>query len=108
MAKATGAAGRRVLDGLGTLHRVIAYIARRASLVVTVAVFSLLAGAGAASATPADWNSAPPVSALDWITLLVLIPGGIALVIVFLAYFPSLVKAGRETTTDVASRSSDD
>lgn len=54
----------------------------------------LLAGPALAD-TPADWPTPPAVSGLDWLTVLLLIPAGAAIVIALLVTLPSLVKGDR-------------
>jgi hypothetical protein len=68
------------------------HVARRALLTVLTALVSVVALPAVASAdTPAAWGEAPHVSGLDYLLVLVLIPGGLALVIAFLAALPSMI-----------------
>jgi hypothetical protein len=68
-------------------------LARRAVLTVAAALVSVVALPAVASAdTPAAWDKAPHVSGLDYLVVLVLIPGGLALVIAFLAALPSMIR----------------
>lgn len=67
-------------------------LARRAVLTVVTALVSVVALPAVASAdTPAAWDKAPHVSGLDYLLVLVLIPGGLALVISLLASLPSMI-----------------
>jgi hypothetical protein len=67
-------------------------VLRRAVLAVATALFAVVALPAVASAdTPAAWNDVPHVSGLDYLLVLVLIPGGIALVITLLASLPSMI-----------------
>ncbi|WP_457110149.1 hypothetical protein [Marmoricola sp. URHA0025 HA25] len=67
-------------------------LARRAVLTATTVLVSIVALPAVASAdTPAAWDKAPHVSGLDYLLVLVLIPGGVALVIAFLASLPSMI-----------------
>jgi hypothetical protein len=66
----------------------------RATAVLAVSLMTALSGVllDAASAdTPADWEKAPSVSGFDFLLVLFLIPLGLALVISFLAFVPTLV-----------------
>ena len=61
-------------------------------MTVATALVSVVALPAVASAdTPAAWDKAPHVSGLDYLLVLVLIPGGLALVIAFLASLPSMI-----------------
>lgn len=59
---------------------------------ITVALALPMLSAPALADTPADWGSSPHVSALKWLLVLLIIPGGIALVIALLVMLPSLVR----------------
>lgn len=64
-------------------------------IAVPVAVSSglLLAGAGPAAAeVPQGWSDPEPVSALEFLGVVVVAPVGLALVIALLVYLPSLVR----------------
>jgi hypothetical protein len=66
----------------------------RATVVLAVGLMTVLSGVllNAASAdTPADWEKAPSVSGFDFLLVLFLIPLGLALVISFLAFVPTLL-----------------
>ena len=66
----------------------------RATAVLAASLLAVLSGVllDAASAdTPEGWAKAPPVSGFDYLVVLFLIPLGLALVISFLAFIPTLV-----------------
>lgn len=66
---------------------------RRVVLTVSVAAAAVVAMPGMASAdTPRAWEKADHVSGLEFLTVLVLIPVGLALVISLLAVLPSLIR----------------
>jgi hypothetical protein len=67
-------------------------LVRRAVLAVAAALVAVVAVPGAASAdTPRAWEKADHVSGLEFLTVLVLIPVGLALVISLLALLPSMI-----------------
>jgi len=67
-------------------------LARRVALTFSTALVSIVALPAVASAdTPAAWDKAPHVSGLDYLIVLVLIPGGLALLISLLAALPSMI-----------------
>lgn len=71
--------------------------ARRAAAVYGVAAVVassiLLTGpAGAGGATPQGWANDPSVSPLQWLTVLLFIPLGIAIVISLLVLLPGVVR----------------
>jgi hypothetical protein len=60
-------------------HRIPRVAVRTAMAALTVGLVGL---AGAASAdTPANWQTAPPVSGLDWALVILIIPLGLAALI---------------------------
>lgn len=65
-------------------------------MTTVTAVVTSVVGAGllspALADTPQQWEKVPPVSALDFLMVLVLIPLGCAAVIAVLALLPSLAK----------------
>lgn len=66
---------------------------RRAVLAVSASAAAVVALPAVASAdTPADWAADPHVSGLDFLTVLVLIPLGLALVISLLTVLPSMIR----------------
>lgn len=66
---------------------------RRILLAVSAAVVAVVALPAVASAdTPATWDKADHVSGLQFLLVLVLIPGGLALVISLLAVLPSIIR----------------
>jgi hypothetical protein len=68
------------------------HVLRRAVLTVLTALVTVVALPAVASAdTPAAWDKAPHVSGLDYLVVLVLIPGGIALLISLLVSLPSMI-----------------
>lgn len=78
---------------------------RRAPLRAAAAglAVSLPLVAGAAFADdPATFAAAPHVSALDWFLVLLLIPGGIALLLALLTVLPSMIR-GDSGTSDAWS-----
>jgi hypothetical protein len=68
------------------------HLVRRAVLALGTALVTLVALPAVASAdTPAAWDKAPHVSGLDYLLVLVLIPGGLALLISLLVSLPSMI-----------------
>jgi hypothetical protein len=68
-------------------------LVRRIVLAVSAAVVAVVALPAVASAdTPAAWEKADHVSGLQFLLVLVLIPGGLALVISLLAVLPSIIR----------------
>ncbi len=66
---------------------------RRAVLALSAALAVVVALPSIASAdTPRAWEKADHVSGLEFLTVLVLIPAGLALVISLLALLPSLIR----------------
>jgi len=57
----------------------------------------LVVGALPASAAPSQWPEPPSVSVLEFLLLILLIPGGLALVIALLAALPSMRGGGGST-----------
>lgn len=76
-----------------------ARVARRSlrALVLTPAVLLPLVSAPAIAAPPQTWPDPEPVSTLDYLLVLLVIPIGLALLITLLAYVPALVKGERYT-----------
>jgi hypothetical protein len=72
-------------------------VSRLAALFVSVVTISFVS-VGSASAQPEAWNQPEPVSGLDWLLLLVLIPLGVVAVITLLAWLPSLAKSSTAST----------
>ncbi len=66
-------------------HRVTSIVALTAAWLVGGAVLD-----AAAADTPAGWENAPDVTGFDYLLVLVLIPLGLAAVISFLAFLPTL------------------
>ena len=67
-------------------------LVRRAVLTFSAAAAAVVAMPAVASAdTPAAWDEAPHVSGLEYLTVLVLIPLGLALVISLLVSLPSMI-----------------
>lgn len=77
----------------------------RAAAAGFVVALPLLAGAAFAD-DPATYATAPHVSALDWFLVLLLIPGGIALIIALLTVLPSML--GGDSGTSDAWRGDDE
>jgi hypothetical protein len=76
------------------VRRITPRFLSRATAVLATGLLAVLSGVllDAASAdTPADWEKPPPVSGFDYLLVLFLIPLGLALVISFLAFIPTLV-----------------
>jgi hypothetical protein len=68
------------------------HLLRRTVLTVLTALLTVLTLPAVASAdTPAAWDEAPHVSGLDYLIVLVLIPGGLALLIALLVSLPSMI-----------------
>ena len=68
-------------------------LVRRAFLALATAVVAVLALPSVASAdTPKAWEKADHVSGLEFLTVLVLIPAGLALGIALLALLPSMIR----------------
>ena len=68
------------------------HLLRRAVVTVLTALVTVVALPAVASAdTPAAWDNVPHVSGLDYLLVLVLIPGGIALLISLLVSLPSMI-----------------
>jgi hypothetical protein len=68
------------------------HLLRRAVLAVAAALIALVATPAIAAAdTPAAWDKQPHVSGLQYLVVLVLIPGGLALLISLLAVLPSII-----------------
>jgi hypothetical protein len=88
---------------LGTLLPVMpdlnARVARHAlrALALTAAVLLPLAPAPALAAPPSTWPAPEPVSALDYLLVLLVIPLGLALLITVLTYVPVMVKGEKYT-----------
>jgi hypothetical protein len=59
---------------------------------ITVGLALPMLAAPALADTPAAWDQAPHVSALKFLLVLLIIPGGIALLITVLVMLPSLVR----------------
>jgi hypothetical protein len=59
---------------------------------ITVAVVLPLLAQPALADTPASWDDSPHVSAIKFLLVLLIIPGGIALLITLLVILPSLVR----------------
>lgn len=57
----------------------------------------LVAGALPAAAVPAQWPEPPPVSVFEFLLVLLIVPGGLALVIALLAALPSMRDGGTGT-----------
>ncbi len=72
-------------------------VVRRAlrALVLTPVLLLPLVAAPALAAPPEAWPDSEPVSALDFLLVLVVIPLGLVLVIALLAYLPAMVKGER-------------
>jgi hypothetical protein len=68
----------------------------RALAVTPVAAVPVLA-APALAAPPQTWPAEPPVSAFDFLLVLLIIPVGLALVIALLASIPSMVRGEKYT-----------
>ncbi len=67
--------------------------ARRAAAVVsTAAGLTLLMATPALADVPQGWSNPKPVSALDWLLVLLIIPIGLAAVIVLLVAGPGLLR----------------
>lgn len=77
-------------------HRSLRVPLRAAAAGLAVAL-PLVAGAAFAD-DPATYPVAPPVSALDWFLVLLLIPGGIALLIALLTVLPSMIRGDSKTS----------
>jgi hypothetical protein len=94
---------RRHQAGFGTLDTVMSVLQSRAvrrlttALALTPAALVLLATEPALAAPPQQWEEADSVSALDFLLVLVLIPGGLFLVISLLALVPSMAKGEKYT-----------
>ena len=67
------------------------------ALVLTPAVVLPLLSAPAFAAPPETWTDAEPVGGLDFLLLLLLIPLGLALLIMLLVYVPSMVRGQKYT-----------
>jgi hypothetical protein len=68
------------------------HLFRRAVLTVAAALVTVVALPAMASAdTPAAWDKVPHVSGLDYLLILVVIPGGLALLISVLVSLPSMI-----------------
>ena len=74
-------------------------VARRSlrALVLTPAVLLPLVSAPALAAPPQTWPDPEPVSALDYLLVLLIIPLGLVLLITLLAYLPAMVKGEKYT-----------
>jgi uncharacterized RDD family membrane protein YckC len=82
-------------DALGErVRRITTRVLPRAAIVMVTSLMTVLSGvllAAASADTPAGWQNAPAVSGFDFLLVLFLIPVGLALVIAFLAFVPTLV-----------------
>ena len=67
------------------------------ALVLTPAAVLPLLSAPALAAPPETWTDAEPVGGLDFLLLLLLIPLGLALLIMLLVYVPSMVRGQKYT-----------
>lgn len=76
------------------MSRPNARVVRRSlrALALTPAALLPLVAAPALAAPPQTWNDPEPVSALDYLLVLLIIPVGLALLITLLAYVPAMVK----------------
>jgi uncharacterized RDD family membrane protein YckC len=76
------------------VRRITRRLLPRATAALGLSVLAVLSGVlldAAAADTPADWEKAPAVSGFEFLLVLFLIPLGLALVISFLAFIPSLL-----------------
>jgi hypothetical protein len=64
---------------------------------VTLGVVAPLLTQAALADTPAAWDDAPHVSAIHYLLILLIIPGGIALLITLLVMLPSLIRGDSYT-----------
>ena len=64
---------------------------------VTLGVVVPLLTQSALADTPAAWDDAPHVSAIHFLLVLLIIPGGIALLITLLVMLPSLIRGNSYT-----------
>jgi len=69
----------------------------RAAAAGLAASLTLVAGAAFAD-DPASFPAAPHVSALNWFVVLLLIPGGVALLIALLTMLPSMINGNSRTS----------
>lgn len=67
------------------------------ALALTPAVLLPLLAAPALAAPPSTWPEPEPMSTLDFLLVIVLIPLGLALLITVLAYIPVMVKGEKYT-----------
>jgi uncharacterized RDD family membrane protein YckC len=74
--------------------RVLPRVLSRATVVLVTSLVTVLSGVlleAASADTPAGWKKPPAVSGFDFLVVLFLIPAGLALVIAFLAFVPTLL-----------------
>lgn len=92
-------AGQRLGTLLPVMPDLNARVVRRAlrALAPTAVVLLTLVPAPALAAPPSTWPEPEPVSALDYLLVLLVIPLGLALLITVLAYVPVMVKGERYT-----------